>query len=196
MACPIRSPYETVHQVRLGLRRTYGTAPRRLAHPLSTADIRQILGAIDRRSPAGIRDAALILLGYASAMRRSELVALALVDLEEKPAGQLITIRRSKTDQEGDGQTIAVACGHRPDTDPVAALAAWRRVRGHAPGPLFTRCWKSRIGFEPLSGDALARMLRIRASDAGLDATRMPRRSPRCTRLPSPTRRRNNCPAW
>jgi integrase len=164
---------ETVRQVRLGLRRTYGTAPRRLARPLSTADIRQILGAIDRTSPVGIRDAAIILLGYASAMRRSELVALTLVDLEEKPAGLLISIRRSKTDQEGHGQTIAVARGHRPDTDPVAALAAWRRLRGHTPGPQFTRCWKSRIGLEPLSGDALARMLRARAADAGLDATRI-----------------------
>lgn len=64
---------ETVRQVRLGLRRTYGTAPRRLARPLSTADIRQILASIDRTTPVGIRDAAIILLGYASAMRRSEL---------------------------------------------------------------------------------------------------------------------------
>ena len=66
------------------MRRTYGTAPRRLARPPSTADIRQILTAIDRTSPVGIRDAAIILLGYASAMRRSELVALTLLDLEEK----------------------------------------------------------------------------------------------------------------
>lgn len=66
---------ETVGQVRLGLRRTYGTAPRRLARPLSTADIGLILDAIDRSTPVGIRDAAIILLGFASAMPRSELVA-------------------------------------------------------------------------------------------------------------------------
>lgn len=67
-ADPVAS--EIVRQVRIGLRRTYGTAPRRLARPLSTADIRQILDGIDRTDPVGVRDAAIILLGYASAMRR------------------------------------------------------------------------------------------------------------------------------
>lgn len=171
VADPVAS--ETVRQVRLGLRRTYGTAPRRLARPLSTADIRQILTSIDRSTPVGVRDAAIILLGYASAMRRSELTALTLLDLEEKADGLLVTVRRSKTDQEGHGQIVAVARGRRPLTDPVAALAAWRKLRGHEPGPLFTRLYRSRISLRPLSGDAIARMLRTRAHDAGLDAQRI-----------------------
>lgn len=164
---------ETVRQVRLGLRRSYGTAPRRLARPLSTADIRQILTGIDRTDPIGVRDAALILLGYASAMRRSELVALTLLDIEEQSDGLLITLRRSKTDQEGHGQTVAVARGRHRQTDPVAALAAWRRLRGHTPGPLFTRFYRSRISLQALSGNAIARMLRSRAHQAGLDAERI-----------------------
>jgi hypothetical protein len=53
-------------------------------------------------------------------MRRSELTALTLLDLEEKPDGLLVTIRRSKTDQGGHGQTVAVARGTHPDSDPVA----------------------------------------------------------------------------
>lgn len=57
---------ETVREVLLGLRRTHGTAPRQLARPLSTDDIRQIVGHLDRSTPPGIRDAALILLGHAS----------------------------------------------------------------------------------------------------------------------------------
>jgi integrase len=171
VADPVAS--ETVRQVRLGLRRTYGTAPRRLARPLSTADIGLILDAIDRSTPAGVRDAAIILLGFASAMRRSELVALTLLDLQEEAGGILVAIRRSKTDQEGHGEIVAVARGAHQHTCPVLALGAWRRLRGNAPGPLFTRCWKSRIGLEPLSGDALAWMLRARAGDAGLDATRV-----------------------
>ncbi len=161
-AAPDPVASETVRQVRLGLRRTYGTAPRRLARPLSTGDIRQILTSIDRTTPVGIRDTAIILLGFASAMRRSELTALTLLDVEEKPDGLLVTIRRSKTDQEGQGQLVAVARGTHPDSDPVAALAAWRSLRGYTPGPLFTRFWKSRLGLEPLSGDAIARMLRTR----------------------------------
>ena len=56
---------ELVRQVRLGLRRTYGTAPQRLARPLTVTEIRQIADAIDRSTPIGARDAAIILLGYA-----------------------------------------------------------------------------------------------------------------------------------
>ncbi len=66
---------ELVRQVRLGLRRTYGTAPRRQARPLTVPEIRQITTSIDRSTPIGARDAAIILLGYASAIRGSELVA-------------------------------------------------------------------------------------------------------------------------
>ena len=170
-ADPVAS--ETVRQVRLGLRRTYGTAPRRLARPLSTTDLRQILTSLDRTTALGVRDAAVILLGYASAMRRSELTALTLLDVQEKTDGLLVTIRRSKTDQEGHGQIVAVARGENPETDPVAALAAWRRLRGHEPGPLFPRFFRSRISLQPLSGDAIARMLRARAHAAGLDAERI-----------------------
>lgn len=121
------------------LRRTYGSAPRRLARPLTVDEIRHIVGGIDRTTPIGIRDAAIILLGYASAMRRSELVALTMADVEHKPDGLLLTVRQSKTDQQGHGQIVAVAHGRHALTDPVAALAAWRAVRRETPGALFTR---------------------------------------------------------
>ncbi|MDP9824070.1 integrase [Nocardioides massiliensis] len=147
---PIAS--EAVRQVRRGLRRTHGAAPRRLARPLSVEDIRQIVAGIDRITPHGIRDAAIILLGYASAMRRAELVALDLADVEPKPAGLLLHIRQAKTDQDGHGQQVAVADGQHPVTDPVAALNAWRELRGETPGALFTRIWGSAISSDRLSG--------------------------------------------
>ena len=168
---PIAS--EAVRQVRRGLRRTYGAAPRRLARPLSVAEIRQIVGGIDRTTPHGIRDAAIILLGYASAMRRAELVALDLADVEHKPAGLLLHIRQSKTDPEGHGQQVAVAHGQHALTDPVAALKAWRTIRGDAPGALFTRIWGSSISAQRLSGHVPARMLRARAEAVGLDGARI-----------------------
>ena len=164
---------EAVRQVRRGLRRTYGAAPRRLARPLSIEEIRQIVGGIDRNTPHGIRDAAIILLGYASAVRRAELVALDLTDIEHKPAGLLLHIRQSKMDQEGHGQQVAVAHGQHALTDPVAALNAWRAIRADAPGALFTRIWGSSISAERLSGHVPARMLRARAEAAGLDGTRI-----------------------
>ena len=63
---------EGVRQVRRGLRRIIGNAPRRQARPLGTGDVRQIVEHIDRTTALGARDAALILLGFASAMRRSK----------------------------------------------------------------------------------------------------------------------------
>jgi integrase len=164
---------EAVRQVRRGLRRTYGAAPRRLARPLSVEEIRQIIGAIDRSTPIGIRDAAIILLGYASAMRRAEIVALTLADVEHKPAGLLLHIRQSKMDQEGHGELVAVAHGQHALTDPVAALNAWRGIRGETPGALFTRIWASSVSLQPLGPDVVARMLRARAEAAGLDGTRI-----------------------
>lgn len=176
--CGVEDPVasEVVRQVRRGLLRTYGAAPRRLAQPLTVDEIRQIVGAIDRTS-IGVRDTAIILLGYASAMHRSEIVALALTDVEHKPAGLLLNIRKSKMDQEGHGQVVAVAQGQHAATDPVAALAAWRALRGETPGALFTRIWSSSVSLESLSGHVVARMLRARAEAAGLDGTRITARS-------------------
>ena len=80
--CPTRSTTTRSEQVRRGLRRLLGSAPRRPAGPLSVADLRQIITAIDPSTTAGRRDTAVILLGFAGALRRSELAALTLGDLE------------------------------------------------------------------------------------------------------------------
>jgi integrase len=164
---------EAVRQVRLGLRRTRGSAPRRLARPLSVEEIRQILGGIDRTTPIGTRDAAIILLGSASAMRCSETVALFLADVEHKPAGLLLNVRKSKTDQEGHGEVVAVAHGQ------YAVPTFWPRsppgvpYGGETPGALFTRIWESSVRLEPLSGHVVARLLRAPAEAVGLDGTRI-----------------------
>jgi hypothetical protein len=78
--------HDAVRQVPRGLRRILGTAPRRPARPLTVPELRRIVTAIDRSTPHGARDAALILLGFAGALRRSELAAFALADVEAKPA--------------------------------------------------------------------------------------------------------------
>lgn len=82
-------------------------------------------------------------------------------------------MRKSKTDQEGHGELVGVARGQHALTDPVAALASWRAVRGETPGALFTRIWASSVSLEPLSGHVVARMLRARAEAAGFDGTRI-----------------------
>jgi site-specific recombinase XerC len=85
--------------------------------------------APDRLS--GLRDRALLLLGFAGAFRRSELVALDVADLEENETGLLVTIRGSKTDQERQGVTIAIARGDI--ACPVKALREWLDAAGSRP---------------------------------------------------------------
>lgn len=163
---PVAVP--AVKAVRRGLRRTLGTAPRRQSLPLSTDEIRRMVAAIDRTTARGSRDAALILLGFASALRRSELAGLELGDMERKPEGLLIRVRKSKTDPEARGQLVGVAHGSHPDTDPVTALDAWLAHRGTQPGQLFRGFNRERIGTRPFTGSGLARVLKERAAAAGI----------------------------
>lgn len=128
-----------VRRVRRGLRRILGVAPIRQAHPLTGVELGQILASIDTDDAKDIRDRAILLLGYASAMRPGEISALDVDDLQRKPTGVLIRIRRSKTDPDAQGHLIGFARGDHRFTDPIRALDAWLNVRPSAPGALFTR---------------------------------------------------------
>lgn len=170
-ANPIADP--AVKAVRRGIRRTLGTAPRRQSRPLNTEEIRCMIAQIDRTNARGARDAALILIGFASALRRSELAGLDLADIEPKPEGLLVRVRKSKTDPEARGQLVGVAHGHHVETDPVAALDAWLTHRGREPGQLFRGFHLDRIGSRPFTGSGLARMLKDRAAAAGIPSERV-----------------------
>jgi len=111
-----------------GIRRTHGVAPKRKA-PLLTADIQKIL-AHTGESAAGVRDRAIVLLGFVAATRRSELAAFRLGDLRWDRQGAVVTIRKSKTDPEGKGREVAVPRGAHRATCPVRALEAWLEVSG------------------------------------------------------------------
>jgi hypothetical protein len=89
----------------------------------ATSDKLLAMVAGGERGLAGKRDRALLLLGFALAARRSELVALDVADLAECPEGLRVTIRRSKTDQEGAGAVVAVCRGSI--ACPVAAVKDW-----------------------------------------------------------------------
>ena len=106
-----------VRRVRRGLRRILGVAPRRQAHPLTVAELGRIVSSINADTAIGIRDRAVILLGYASAMRPGEVSALDIADIITKPTGILISVRRSKTDQDARGQLVGVARGDNRVTD-------------------------------------------------------------------------------
>jgi len=92
---------------------------------LQIDDLRKALAQIDRDSLLGKRDAAILLLGFVGALRRSELVALNFSDVRFDDRGATLTIRRSKTDQHGKSAVVPVPKGANPETCPVEALRAW-----------------------------------------------------------------------
>src|SRR5437870_11024554 len=85
----------------------------------------------------GARDRALILLGFAGAFRRSELVALDVEDCTFGKDGLTVTLRRSKTDQDGAGRKIGIPYGSNPETCPVRVIQSWLEQAGISTGPLF-----------------------------------------------------------
>src|SRR5581483_10140156 len=86
--------------------------------------------------PLGTRDRALLLVGFAGALRRSELVSLDVTDLEHRDEGLVVMIRRSKTDQEGAGRPVGLPYGSNPATCPVRAVTAWTDLAAISDGPL------------------------------------------------------------
>jgi site-specific recombinase XerD len=120
---PIR--HALVRSVWRGIRRDKGVAQKGKS-PALTADIRVMVDHLPQDKLLGVRDRALLLLGFAGAMRRSELVGLDVEDVQDLEEGLVVTIRRSKTDQEGAGRKIGIPYGSHPQTCPVRALRAWK----------------------------------------------------------------------
>jgi integrase len=151
-----------------GIRRTLGTAPVQKA-PTLTEDIRAMVDATDT-GVIGTRDSALLLLGFAGAFRRSELVGLDREDCTFGKDGLTVTLRRSKTDQDGVGRKVGIPYGSNPDTCPVRTCQAWIEQAGISNGPLFrsiNRHGKVQPG--RLSGIDVARVVKKLAKRAGLD---------------------------
>jgi integrase len=126
---------EIVRTVLKGIRRTLGTAPAEKA-PLVAADIREMVGRLPD-TLLGKRDRALLLLGFAGAFRRSELVGLNVDDVTFAADGLVVTLRRSKTDQEGQGRKVGIPVLPHSDACPVRAVRAWLDASGITSGPLF-----------------------------------------------------------
>lgn len=153
-----------------GIRRVHGTRQRQAA-PILVDDLRAMVAPLgtDLRD---LRDRALLLLGFAGAFRRSELVAINCTDLEWAPDGLIVTLPRSKSDQDGRGRLVAIPRGSA-ELCPVAALGNWLRSAGIEAGTLFRAidCHGNVYG-NGLSPDSVARIIKKRAAAVGLDPAR------------------------
>ena len=118
-----------------GIRRSLGVAPRGKA-PTVTEFLRAMVDTLPM-SPSGVRDRALLLVGFAGAFRRSELVAIDHAHCARHRDGIIITIPFSKTDQEGRADEVGLPYGAHPETCPVRALTDWISLAEITGGPVF-----------------------------------------------------------
>jgi site-specific recombinase XerD len=158
---------EAVKATLRGIKRTTRVAPNRKAP--ATADKVAAMAAATGDGIRGLRDRALLLLGFAGAFRRSELVALDAGDVQFCDGGLRVRIRKSKTDQEGEGATIAIVPGSF--ACPVKATRDWLKAARIKSGAVFRPISKTgRVLSRRLSDRAVAEVVKACAREVGLKA--------------------------
>jgi integrase len=188
-----------------GIRRRHGTVPTQKA-PVVDQELGALLATLDG-SLRGLRDRALLTMGWFGAFRRSELVALTVADVKKEREGLVVAVRRSKGDQEGRGAEKGIPYASSPALCPVRALEAWLEAASITEGAIFRGVDRhGRVAGEGLSGRTVARIVQGTAEKAGLDPKafagtrfergsrrRLPRRArasmPSCDRLSAGARK-------
>jgi site-specific recombinase XerD len=165
---PASMRHAAVSEVIKGIRRTKGVAQDRKAPLLAPQLIRALV--MMRTDLVGLRDRALLLIGFAGALRRSDLVSLDVADVEVGEDGLTVTLRRSKTGQEGAGRKIGIPRASSRETCPLRALQAWLTAASITEGALFRSVNRhGHIGGR-LSDKHVAIAVKQAAAPAGLDA--------------------------
>jgi site-specific recombinase XerD len=165
---PATTEHAVVSETLKGIRRTLGTAQPGKT-PLLTADLVQVLAHLPANL-SGVRDRALLLTGYTGGLRRSELAASAIEDLEWVEEGAVLTLRRSKTDQEGQGRKVAIPKGAHRTTCPVTALGDWIEAAGITEGAIFREIDRhGKVSTGALHRDSVGAILKKAVARAGFD---------------------------
>lgn len=164
---PSPATHDAVRMVMRGIRREHGK-PQTQATPLLKEDLTVVLSTIpdDLR---GIRDKALLLLGFCAALRRSELCRVCVEDLRFTAEGMILTLPRSKTDQTGEGRTIGIPHG-RGRICAVQCLKNWLLASGITSGPLFRSIEYNAVTATHLCDKSIDNIIKLRTRNAGLTA--------------------------
>ncbi len=138
--------------------------------PIYWEELQEMVAAMDLSTLHGLRDRAVLLLGFMGAFRRSELSGLDVSDIRKFPQGIVITIRKSKTDQTQEGQQIGIPYLKDKDMDCIAALRAWLSKAEIKEGPLFRGFLKNeKISKKRMSDKAVNLIVKKYAAAIGLD---------------------------
>ena len=178
LSSPTRS--KSVQNVMRGIRRESDRSPEQ-APPLLTEHVKDMVDALpgNGKPPEGTeaeaawlrgkRDRALVLTGFAGAFRRSELAALRMEHIDSRPDGLLVTVPESKTDQEGEGQLVAIRRIEGSGYCPVKALREWMAAAQIEEGAVFRGMPRSGyISREAITGRTVGNAVKRAAETAGL----------------------------
>lgn len=162
---------EAVRLTMEGIRAKHGSASAPKA-ALVLEDVHRVCLVIPP-TLAGVRDRALLLVGWACGLRRSELVAIQLEHLREVAGGMVLRVPKSKTDQAGAGADISIEPGSNLAACPVAAVRMWRAAlvaRGVVSGPLFRGIDRhGHVDSAALSDCSVAYIVKRLVESVGLD---------------------------
>lgn len=168
LGSPSPASDKSVDEVLQGLARLQGDRPRRV----KALREHQILAMLDSCGTGlhGLRDSAVLTLGFAAALRRSELCQLRIEDLQRKAGDRLIVrVRKSKTDARGTGQSIAVIEGK--SVKPIAHLERWLQASGIREGFVFQTILRGgTTSSRPLDPGDIARVIKRHANRIGLES--------------------------
>ena len=164
---PLDTKHPAIRETLRGIARTHGSRGRRSA-ALTTPELRKF-SLVCEPGLAGDRDRALLLIGFAGALRRSELVGLDVERLNWSNEGVRLLLEKSKTDKDGEGAEVMIVFGRHEDTCPALALRCWLASASIKSGPVFRKVNKAgRVEARRLSEDAVRQILLRRAAQAGV----------------------------
>jgi site-specific recombinase XerD len=151
-----------------GLKRLVGAAPRDRKKALLFHDL---VGMVRQcpQSYTGRRDAAILLVGWACGLRRSEIVELDVEDITWEDQGIGLTIKRSKTDQAGVGTVVPLFWGRDTELCPVTALEVWLDLSKVETGPIFRSVRHDTVGVNRLTPRTINRIVKQAAARTGID---------------------------
>jgi site-specific recombinase XerD len=142
--------------------------------PILISSLKRIINVIDKQDNEEIkkyRDRSIILIGFSGGFRRNEIVSLDYEDLDFVPEGLKITIRRSKTDQFGEGSIKALPYFDRSQYCPIVSLKRWIEISKIKSGPVFRRFIKgSKLSENRLTGQTVALIVKEYLNLAGIDS--------------------------
>jgi len=138
---------------------------------IGTNELKRLIAKLDN-SPSGIRNKALLLTGFVGGLRRSEIVAINIGDITHRPEGITIKIKRSKTDQEGKGRSVALPYSAQQELCPVLAITALIELNDSTRGPLFRRIRRGgHLQRDHMTAQSVNLRIKQHAKAAGIDET-------------------------